>query len=431
MCLDKNRAFEILNKMSYVRTAGSKEELECANYLNKYVKSFGIESELQEFEIDSNIVHHVSLEVFGENNHTIFCKALGNSGTTSKEGITAPLCYVENVLDANLLDVKGKIALVSTPLVPEKMKKLYDAGALAYIQIGGSMSDPKEMINEVRNGRVRSKGKEDYNFPGVIIHINEAEKLLRENVKEVKLVLVQDCNVKVKSQNVVATIEGTEKPEEIIAFTAHYDSVIYSNGAWDNATGSVTIMELMHYFNQHRPKRTLKFIWCGSEEEGLLGSKAYVEKYQEELKNYLFCINVDLTGVLLGFDIAVCTCEDSVAKYIDYLGKIEGFPIATKVDTYSSDSTSFAMAGVPAVTFARLAPRGGAEIHNRRDVMERLDPQAFINTVEFMVKFSENLINAKVFPVSKEFSKELTEKLEKMKKMMEESKKQDTKKDEK
>ena len=186
-------------------------------------------------------------------------------------------------------------------------------------------------------------------------------------------------------------------------------------------------MELMHYFNANKPKRTVKFIWCGSEEIGLLGSKDYCEKHKEELDKVLFNINVDMTGTLLGYEIAVCSCEDAVAKYIDVLGKIEGFPIGTKVDMYSSDSSSFAMAGVPAVTFARLAPRGGAEIHSRKDIIDHLDPDKFIKTVEFMAKFSDNVVNAKVFPVSKEFPKELKEKMEGFKKFMSSSKKDENK----
>ena len=190
-------------------------------------------------------------------------------------------------------------------------------------------------------------------------------------------------------------------------------------------------MELMHYFNEHKPDRTLKFIWCGSEEIGLLGSKAYCEKHEKELEKTLFNINVDMTGTLLGYDIAVCTCEDSVSKFINYLGKIEGFAINSKVDVYSSDSTAFAANGVPAVTFARIAPRGGAEIHSRRDVLDHLDPQKFIDTVEFMAKFSEKLVNAKVFPVDRSIPKELAEKMERFKKMMGEKKKEEAPKEEK
>ena len=404
MSICKDRAFEVLKKISFERIAGTEKEFECAKIIEEECKKIGLETAIEEFEIDSPEIYEAKFKVTKPVECEFTCIGVGKSGTTPDEGISAPLVYVENGMDANLLDAKGKIVLL-TGGAPDVLEKVSKAGAVGFIQIHGSLFDPEEMVKEIRTRNIRKKPSEDFNIPGVVIHILDAQKLLRMNPEEVNIVLKQDGDKKATSHNVVATIPGTEKPEEIITFTAHYDSVIYSSGAWDNGTGSLTIMELMHYFNANKPKRTLKFIWCGSEEIGLVGSRAYCEKHEEELKNTLFNINVDMTGTLIGFDIAVCSCEEAVAKYIDFLGKIEGFPIKTSIDMYSSDSSSFAVAGVPAVTFARLAPRGGAEIHSRRDILDHLDPEKFIKTVEFMAKFSENVINAKVFPVSKEMPK--------------------------
>ena len=54
---------------------------------------------------------------------------------------------------------------------------------------------------------------------------------------------------------------------------------------------------------------------------GLLGSKAYVEKHKEELEKYELNINLDMTAVVLGYDIARCTTEMGLVNYINYLGK--------------------------------------------------------------------------------------------------------------
>ena len=415
MSICKERAFEVLKKISFERIAGTDKELECAHIIEEECKKVGLDVVIEDFEIDSPEIYEAKFKVTKPVEYEFTCIGVGKSGNTPDEGVSAPLCYVENGMAANLLDAKGKIVLL-TGGDPDTIGKVQKAGAVGYIQIHGSLFDSEEMIKEIRTRNIRKKPFEEFNIPGVVIHILDAQKLLRMNPEEVNIVLKQDGDKKATSHNVIATIPGTEKPEEIITFTAHYDSVIYSSGAWDNGTGSLTIMELMHYFNVNKPKRTLKFIWCGSEEIGLVGSRAYCEKHQEEMKNTLFNINVDMTGTLLGFEIAVCSCEESCAKYIDYLGKIEGFPIKTSVDMYSSDSSSFAVAGVPAVTFARLAPRGGAEIHSRRDIIDHLDPDKFIKTVEFMAKFSDAVVNSKVFPVSKELPKELKEKIEMFKK---------------
>lgn len=414
MNICKDRAFEILKRLSVPRIAGTPGELEAAELLKAECEKIGIPAVIESFEIDMPEVHEAKLTVTKPETCAINCIGIGRSGVTPDEGISGPMLYVEDGMEANLLDAKGKILLLSGPAKPEVLERMRKSGALGYIACHGSIYDPEEMIPEIRTRNERRKPEEkDINFPGVVIHITDAQKLLRMGVEEVNIVLKQDGDKKGTSHNVIATIEGTEKPDEIIAFSAHYDSVIYGTGAWDNGTGSITIMEIMHHFAKHAPKRTLKFVWCGSEEIGICGAKAYCKDHKDELDKHLFNINVDMTGVLLGYEKAVFSCDEMVAKHVDFMGRVEGFPIVTEMDLYPSDSTAFARAGVPAMTFARLAPRGGAEIHSRRDIFEVLDPTAFIRTVEFMVKFSEEIVNAKVFPVPREFPKELKEKIEK------------------
>ena len=430
MNICKDRAFEVLKRLSFSRIAGTPGELEAAELLKAECEKAGVPAVIEAFEIDMPEIHEAKLTVTKPEVCDIRCVGIGKSGNTPDEGVTGPLLYIEDGLEANLIDAKGKILLLTGMAKPEVLERMRKSGALGYIACHGSLYDPEEMIPEIRTRNERRKPGEDANFPGVVIHMTDAAKLLNMGVEEITLVVKQDCDKKGTSHNVVATIEGTEKPEEIIAFSAHFDSVIYGTGAWDNGTGSITIMEIMHHFIKNPPKRTLKFVWCGSEEIGLCGSKAYCEDHKDEMDKHLFNINVDMTGVLIGYETAVCSCDEVVAKHIDFMGKVEGFPITTKVDMYPSDSSSFARAGVPAMTFARLAPKGGAEIHSRRDIFEVLDATAFIKTVEFMVKFSEQVVNARVCPVPRELPKELKEKIEKTAKMMGLDKK-DEKKEEK
>ena len=424
MNICKDRAFEVLKRLSFARIAGTPGELEAAELLKAECEKYGVPAVIEAFEIDMPEIHEVKLTANGEE---IRCVGIGKSGVTPDEGVTGKLLYVEDGLEANMLDAKGKILLLTGMAKPDVLERMRKSGALGYIACHGSIYDPEEMIPEIRTRNERRKPGEDANFPGVVIHMTDAAKLLGMGDVEVTLLLKQDGDKKGTSHNVVATIEGTEKPEEIVAYSAHFDSVIYGTGAWDNGTGSITIMEVMHHFIKNPPKRTLKFVWCGSEEIGLCGSRAYCEDHKDEMDKHVFNMNVDMTGVLIGYEKAVCSCDDSVAKYIEFMGKAEGFPITASVDMYPSDSSSFAKAGVPAMTFARLAPKGGAEIHSRRDIFEVLDPTAFIKTVEFMVKFSEVVVNAKVFPVPRELPKDLKEKMEKAAKMMGETKKEEKK----
>jgi hypothetical protein len=79
--------------------------------------------------------------------------------------------------------------------------------------------------------------------------------------------------------NVIATIPGSEKPDEYIVLSAHYDSWDGGSGATDNGTGTITMFEAARILKQvyPNPKRTIIIGHWGGEEQGLNGSRAWVE----------------------------------------------------------------------------------------------------------------------------------------------------------
>jgi len=108
------------------------------------------------------------------------------------------------------------------------------------------------------------------------------------------------------SENVVAFIEGSEKPEEIIVISAHFDHIgmkdgeIY-NGADDDGSGTVAILEIAQAFqkaveNGHGPKRSILFLHVTGEEKGLLGSKFYTNFPIFPLANTVANLNIDMIG---------------------------------------------------------------------------------------------------------------------------------------
>ncbi|NLM67706.1 MAG: Zn-dependent exopeptidase M28, partial [Enterococcus sp.] len=192
-----------------------------------------------------------------------------------------------------------------------------------------------------------------------------------------------------------------------------YDSVRHSKGIYDNATGVVAVLDFLKHFSQNKPKRTLKFIWCGTEERGLLGSAAYVKAHEEELKYYKLNINIDMLGVVLGNDIACVTGDESIKHAIDFVAKEVGFGLKTSDGVYPSDSTSFADGGVPAITFARSAAPGGAAIHSKKDVIDFISVEAFNRSVDFIITFATRLIEANTFPIPQTMPKKMLEELDK------------------
>ncbi|MBQ4088960.1 MAG: Zn-dependent exopeptidase M28 [Clostridia bacterium] len=410
MC--KERAWKLLSDIGFVRVAGTDEELKAANIIKEHCEQAGVEAVIEDFEIDVATIKTATLEVLEPEYHAYPVIGIGKTKSTPAEGIVGGFKYIEDATEANLTDVEGKIVLMQGRGKPDLCETLAKKGALGYISIGGNIYEDESIKNELRP--MNAFGK-DNPLPGLRIHITEAEKLVLSKPTKVKIVLDTEQS-KGTSHNVVATIEGTDLKDEVIAFSAHYDSVPYSKGIWDNGTGSVTISELMHYFKEKGTRRTLKFVWCGAEEIGLVGSREYCKAHEEDMKNYIFNINFDMTGVTIGYEHCCCSTSEDTMHAIEYLAKINNYPLKTELGTYSSDSTSFASAGVPAVTFARLNATGGAQIHNHTDTFDRLDPDSFMITLNFVAPFAEQIANAPVNPIPRKLADKVNEKIEEGKK---------------
>ena len=108
------------------------------------------------------------------------------------------------------------------------------------------------------------------------------------------------------SENVLAFIKGTEKPDEIIVISSHLDHVgvrngkVY-NGADDDGSGSVALLEIAEAFKMAAdagkgPKRSILFLHVTGEERGLLGSKYYTENPIFPLANTVCNLNIDMIG---------------------------------------------------------------------------------------------------------------------------------------
>lgn len=404
------KSFNLLDKMYYVRTGGSKEEYECALMLKEECERIGAETIIEEFDVDGYEVSKASLK-FVNPDMEIECCGVGMSSSTPLEGNTCDFAYVNSLEDARVQELENKICLIHSKLVNYKLyEELTKKKVKGLVLCCGSVYDSKENV-DLDPYMYRDRHYKFGKIPAVCIRMKDAEKVLRAFPEKCTMVMVEEEKQN-KSHNVIATIEGTKYPGEIIAFTAHYDSVSYSKGAYDNATGSIAIMELLAYYQKNKPLRTLKFIWCGSEEMGLLGSKTYVNAHKEELNDYKLCINIDMLGVTIGSDIACVTGNNSLVNYIDYLGREIGFPIKPRQGVYSSDSTPFADNGVPAVSFARISPQGGAVIHSRKDVIDYLSEDNYYKSCDFIKVFSSHLINAVYFPVEKEIPDNMKEELD-------------------
>jgi len=391
---------KIFNETAYVRTGGSNEELKTAEYLKNICESIGVEATLEAFEVDMATIHEATLTIDGKE---ITCKGYLCAGNGDVE---APLYYLRDTDKYSLSLCKGKIVMIDGYLGAWRYRDMLENGAVGFITYDGNVNF---VDRDIDSRELRSYVSEGKKIPGVNINAKDAVEIINGNGKIAKITLKQD-EYKGNSNNVIAEIKG--ELDEWIVFTAHYDSSSLSQGAYDNMSGCIGLVGIMEYFKANRPRYSLRFIFCGSEERGLLGSKAYCAAHEEELKNIAFVINLDMIGCIMGKFIACATSENALVNYITYLGNELGFQVKAYQDVYSSDSTPFADKGIPAVSFARAAGGNLAPIHNSYDTKKVMKSEQMIEDIDFITAFSSRMANAIMCPVSREIPDNVKEKLD-------------------
>ena len=181
--------------------------------------------------------------------------------------------------------------------------------------------------------------------------------------------------------NTIAEIKGTEKPEEYVMLSAHFDSWDGATGATDNGTGTLVMMEAMRILKKvyPNPKRTILVGHWGSEEQGLNGSRAFVEDHPEIVKNLQALFNQDN-----GTGRVVNLSGQGFLHAYEFLGRwLSKAPdsIRARVETRfpgspgggGSDFASFVAAGAPGFSLSSLSwSYGSYTWHTNRDTYDKI-----------------------------------------------------------
>ena len=398
--MNAKEIMKIFEDTAYVRMGGSDAELHCAKYLVERCADLGLTAEIEEFKVDMATMQEA---VFLADGISIPCKGYLNAGSGEVE---APFYYLRSNDAYALSRCRGKIVMIDGYLGYWIYNDILENGAVGFVTYDGNANYVDRDIDQRELRSFVSKGNK---IPGVNINAKDAVKLISGGVKSAKIMLKQD-EYEGKSRNVILDMPG--EIDEYIVLTAHYDSTSLSQGAYDNMSGSVGLLGIAEHFAKNPHRYGLRFIWCGSEERGLLGAKAYCADHEEDLKKVVLNINLDMIGCIMGKFISCCTSEEALVHYINYFACEQGFSVATKQDVYSSDSTPFADKGVPAVSFARLAPPNTATIHNSYDTIALMSGSQMCEDIEFLIAFTNRMANAVKCPVEKKIPDNMKEKLD-------------------
>ena len=393
----------IFEETNYVHRSGTPEELRVAEYLKARCEELGVPARIEAFPVAMGEMEEARVLADGRE---IPCKGFFCCGSGSVEG---ELYYMPALDPVSVAGAKDKIVLLDGSGVGFfGYQDLMKAGAKGLLFQYGNIHYPIDDIDE-RDLRAAVVG-EQRKVLCAMLHTADAVDLLRNGVKRVSITIRQR-EWEGESHNVVAELPG--KREEYITLSAHYDTTALSHGSYDNMSGCVGLLQALEALAPTAPHRYgVRCVFCGSEERGLLGSKAFVRDHEAELEKIPLNINLDMIGTWLGKFISKVSAEEKLASYLSYMGAELGFPVEAKIGVYSSDSTPFADKGVPALSFARIAGPNAAPIHCRYDLPEVLSMAQMEKDIAFITEFTRRMANSVVCPVGREIPEKVKTELD-------------------
>ncbi len=342
--------------------------------------------------------------------------------STSDEGVTAEVIVIPTVKDSlsfqNWLNgIKGKIVLVSIKqptgrpnynweeyATEESFNKMKDARAeetkawranikktgyssrsiIPALEKAGAVGIVSSNwskgfgVNKIFSARTKT-------IPQVDLELEDYTMLYRMveygDKPQIHIVAKSKELGRVPTFNTIAEIKGTEKPDEYVILSAHFDSWDGGTGATDNGTGTLVMMEAMRILKKMypNPKRTILVGHWGSEEQGLNGSRAFVEDHPEIVKNVQAVFNQDNgTGRVVRISGAgYVHSYEYISRWLSAVPK----DITQHIETTfpgrpsggGSDNASFNAAGVPSFSLSSLSwDYWNYTWHTNRDTYDKI-----------------------------------------------------------
>ncbi len=257
---------------------------------------------------------------------------------------------------------------------------------LAVVSAGGSFNVPSSRGVQYKVGQPEPT-------PEIILPVEDHNRMVRMATKGEKVEM--EMNIKnvftdnQKINNVIAEIPGTDPKlkEEVVLLGAHLDSWHGSTGAADNASGCIVMMEALRIIKAMgiQPKRTIRIALWGGEEQGLYGSRGYVEKYLFDSKKRKELPGFDKFALYLNMDngsgrfrgIYLEENDMAIPFFATWMKPLEslGFTTLTLRKTGGTDHQSFTRFGLPAYQFIQDELEYGRTYHTTMDTYERLSLQ--------------------------------------------------------
>ncbi len=410
------------------RLTGSENGKKAEQYIYDKLTSYGYEDvTFDEFEVEAWSRGDIMVTL-GPDGREVPAVSLGHSPVSAD--VTAEVLNMGSGLTRDYENIgdslQGKIALVFIGLLdgePEGTRNLHRsekaelairhgaAGVIIYNRVEGGV---------LLTGTASVTG-ELLPIPAVCIGLEDGRHLvnkLNENPGSVSAHIQMTNNSGlIKARNVIATLPGTEFPDERIIVGGHLDSWDLATGAIDNGIGSFAVLDIARTFkaNNLKPKRTVQFAFFMGEEQGLLGSTHMVEEEEENgtIDQIKFMMNLDMSGNPVGINASGSGIDTAffanLNRQITSLDTVYAGSFSSRAGLHS-DHQPFMLAGVPILSVHSNLDRGIYSCyHADCDDFSLVNEDHMRNTARFGTMMLYAIADADTLPAKKMNSEETRE----------------------
>ncbi len=383
------------------RVSGSPEYAKAVAWGVDAFRAAGVDVHTEPFELPTAWSEGKSrLELSGPGAFVPSFVSIALSPATSEAGIEAPVVNVGYGTETEFAKagaaVKGAILVVNSDLgstwadlfaeysrPPAIIQRALHNGALAILWTG---ERERKLLYRHTNS---NDGKPELMVQALLAREDglRLQRAVNAHPGQVRarLVLPNLISGPVQQQNVVGEIRGYDKPDEIVVLGAHLDSWELGTGALDDGCNAALVIEAARAIKASGllPRRTIRFVLFGGEEQGMLGSYGYVLAHRAELDKYRGMVVFDSgSGKLTGFSLG--GRPDIEAGVQAILKPFAGWGVNTLTTdaTWGEDHFDFMLEGVPTLAANMEVANYLANYHAASDTFDKVDIlQLKLNTV--------------------------------------------------